>query len=302
MQNNDFSPFLGKRILITGANGFVGTALFKELIALDFQNLYLTSSGQNKFLYSNFKQADFSNYKEIDEVLNWSKPDMILNTAAISSIESAFRNPEVAFRVNKDAPTHIASWCKQNNSRLVHFSTDFVFDGTGTNLGETDKPKPLSIYGESKLAGEEEITKINCGAVIIRPILVFGEKETWHRHNFYTWLRQAIKEQTTVSITADQVRQPTYIKDLVQATLALTFSDHTGCFHISGGETVNMMDFAHKIVHHLGQDSSKLTSISTEDLGAPEKRPLLSGFNLTKSKDAIAYSPKSIDQVLKGFK
>lgn len=302
MESNDYSAYQNKRLLITGSNGFVGTAIYRRLEFLGFHSLFLTSSSQNKLEHASFLKADFSDSNEVESVLEWCKPEIIINTAAISSIEDAFNNPEKAFQVNKEAPAQIAAWCKKRNCRMAHFSTDFVFDGSKTDLVETDGPAPLSVYGESKRAGEVDVSNINSKAVIIRPILVYGEKETWHRHNFLTWLSQAIKEKALVSITSDQVRQPTYINDLVRATLDLTFSSLSGLYNISGGESINMMDFARKVVDNLGEDSLKLMPISTDDLGAPEKRPLLSGFNMAKAKNAIGYNPKSIDQVLKGFK
>ena len=291
-----------KRILITGSNGFVGTSIYKELVNLGFSNVFLTSSSADQLNHSNFKQADFSDLRAIQDVLAWSRPDFLINTAAISSIEDSHSNQQKAYSVNRDAPVHLAIWCKENQSRLVHFSTDFVFNGTRIDLSESDEPCPLSVYGKSKLAGEIEIERLDSNSVIIRPILVYGEKEGWHRHNFLTWLREAFVRRGAITITADQERQPTFIGNLVEATIDLCFSFERGIIHISGGETINMMDFAIKLAKIFGGDPTKLKSILTDDLGAPEQRPLHSGFDLAKAKSVIGFSPETIDEVLQGFK
>jgi len=128
--------------------------------------------------------------------------------------------------------------------------------------------------------------------------MVFGEKEEWQRHNFYTWLEQALQKNDSVNITEDQWRQPTYISDLVEAVLQLTFSAVTGLYHLAGADYLNVMDFAKKIATTFNQPISKLRAIKTLELAAPEPRPSTSGFDLTKVKKVIYYEPKSIDEAI----
>lgn len=298
MGNLDFSEHRKSRVLITGSNGFVGCALAKRLFALGFENLFLTSSSSSKLKFGSFFQLDFSDLASLSNVLTEVKPDYIINTAAISSIEGVFFQPEKALEVNAFAPEMFARYCAKHHVKLIHFSTDFVFDGTHSTTSEKQNEKPISSYGSSKWLGDKLIELCLTNYVIVRPIMVFGEKEEWQRHNFYTWLEQALQKNDFVNITADQWRQPTYIVDLLDAVLQLTFSSVTGLYHIAGVDYLNVIDFAKKIVKSFNQPENKLRAIKTNDLGAPEPRPLASGFDLNKVQRAIYYDPKSIDETI----
>ncbi len=298
MLNLDFLEHRKSRILISGSNGFVGCALAKRLFALGFENLFLTSSSSSKLDFGSFFQIDFSDISALVALLSEIKPEYIINTAAISSIEGAFFQPEKALEVNAFAPEMLARYSATYKAKLVHFSTDFVFDGTHTAMTENHKENPISSYGSSKWLGDKLIEHCCNNHVIIRPIMVFGEKEEWQRHNFYTWLEQALQKNDSVNITADQWRQPTYISDLVEAVLQLTFSDATGVHHIAGADYLNVMDFARKIALSFNEPEDKLNAIDTHVLGTPEPRPLASGFDLSKVQKAIYYHPKSIDKAI----
>jgi dTDP-4-dehydrorhamnose reductase len=298
MRNLDLREYKSARVLITGSNGFVGCALAKSLFALGFENLILTSSSSSKLDFGSFFQIDFSDISTLSALLSEVKPDYIINTAAISSIEGAFFQPEKALEVNAFAPELLARYCAIHKVKLVHFSTDFVFDGTHSSINESQNEKPISSYGSSKWLGDKLIQDCCTNYVIIRPIMVFGEKEEWQRHNFYTWLEQALQKNDSVNITADQWRQPTYIVDLLDAVLQLTFSPVTGLYHLAGADYLNVMDFARKIAMTFNQPDNKLKAIDTHVLGAPEPRPLTSGFDLNKVQKAIYYHPKSIDKAI----
>lgn len=108
--------------------------------------------------------------------------------------------------MNAFAPEMFARYCAKHQVKLIHFSTDFVFDGTHSTISEKQNEKPISSYGSSKWLGDKWIEHCSSNYVIIRPIMVFGEKEEWQRHNFYTWLEQALQKKDFVNITADQWR------------------------------------------------------------------------------------------------
>jgi len=157
MRNLDFREYKSARVLITGSNGFVGCALAKRLFALGFENLFLTSSSSSKLDFGSFFQIDFSDISTLSALLSEVKPDYIINTAAISSIEGAFFQPEKALDVNAFAPELFARYCDKHRVKLVHFSTDFVFDGTHTAITENYEENPISSYGTSKWLGDKLI-------------------------------------------------------------------------------------------------------------------------------------------------
>jgi len=286
-----------KRVLITGASGLIGRYVTDEL-ASD-HHLILSSRGRfplpADFSHSSF---DISRTDEISPWLSDLSPEVIVHTAAVTSIAEASLDTEYTRRVNVEAPREIAMWCAANNARLVHFSTDFIFDGTRRDWKETDQAGPLSDYGRSKLESEKAVLSTSENTVVIRPILVYGYHADLVRPNFPILVAEKLSRGDRMSITSDQYRMPTYAGDLSRAVASLIDHSFTGVLHLCGPDYLNIMEFATLVAERFDLDPELLTAIETVVRDGEDARPMISGFDTSLAANTIDWDPQPISATL----
>jgi len=243
------------KLLITGAQGQLGQALQSqfvdhEVIAWDRRNL------------------DISHLEHVRKALNQIRPDVVINAAAFTQVDQAEINQESAYRGNALGPRNLALATQEMDIPLVHFSTDYVFDGLQSRpYHEFDRPNPLSVYGQSKLAGEEEVQKGNPRHCIVRT--------SWLYHivgkNFpQTILRLANQEQ--VRVVNDQFGSPTFAPHLAQAVSRLLESDAFGTYHLAGSGGTSWYDFTKALYQARGIQTAVMP-IPTSEYPLPAPRP-----------------------------
>jgi dTDP-4-dehydrorhamnose reductase len=280
------------RILLTGCTGLIATHI-AELGSEDI-DLILTSRSIPEFGSAAFFQFDWNATSKIQTFLSSIKPDIIIHTAGVTSVDYAEQRKPETDAVNVQAVQEIVAWCASNDCHLVHFSTDFVFDGNKGLYAETDEAKPISYYGQSKLKSESLVLGGLQNAVVIRTVLVYGYSRQLSRLNFPIWLKQQLENRNELNITADQFRTPTYAEDLAQATLDLALSDHHGLFHVSGPEYLNVYEFAEKVCQVFDLDADLLKPSATNTMGQAGQRPLKTGFNIDKVGNTIGFEPLNV--------
>jgi len=243
------------KLLITGAHGQLGQALQAqfsghEVIAWDIQDL------------------DICKLEAVRKSLSHIRPDMVLNTAAFTQVDQAETNQEAAYRGNALGPRNLAITTNAMNIPLVHFSTDYVFDGRQSRpYHEFDRPNPLSVYGRSKLAGEEEVQKRNPRHFIIRT--------AWLYHvvgkNFpQTICRLANQDQ--VRVVSDQFGSPTFAPHLAQAVSRLIETESYGTYHLAGSGGTSWYDFT-KFLYQARGIHTPVVPITTSEYPLPAPRP-----------------------------
>ena len=243
------------KLLISGAQGQLGQALqdqfvAHEVVAWDIQDL------------------DICQLEQVRKAVNDLRPDIVINAAAFTQVDQAETHQEAAYRGNALGPRNLALATREMNIPLVHFSTDYVFDGRQSRpYHEFDRPNPLSVYGQSKLAGEEEVQKNNPRNFIIRT--------AWLYHlvgkNFpQTILRLAQQEQ--VRVVNDQFGSPTFAPHLAQAVLRLLETDAYGTYHLAGSGGTNWYDFT-KTLYQTRGIRTPVVPISTAEYPLPAPRP-----------------------------
>lgn len=221
--------------------------------------------------------------------LSCYRPDIILNTAAYTDVAGAEQEPELAMAVNCDGVARLAELAKQHNVLLVHFSTDYVFDGAGErSWRELDKPAPLNVYGQSKLAGEQAILASGCRYLIIRTSWLYSP---WRDNFLKTMLRMA-QRRDELRVVGDQVGAPTSVALLADVTIkaiARVLADPAlgGLYHVTASGTVSWYDYARFIfneAYELGLIGKvpQLKPISSAEYGGPVKRPLNSRLDTTR--------------------
>ncbi|AOR64669.1 dTDP-4-dehydrorhamnose reductase [Pectobacterium wasabiae] len=261
------------RILLTGANGQLGRC-FQDRFPANW-NILATDSNE----------LDITNLERVEEVVKDFQPNAIVNAAAYTSVDKAESEPKIAEKINVTGPKNLAIVASKLDIQLVHVSTDYVFDGDATEpYAEDSVTNPLSVYGKTKLAGEQAVIKTSSEAIIVRTAWVFSE----YGNNFVKTMLRLGKERNTLSIVGDQRGCPTYAGDLAQAIIALLQRNAAGgIYHYSGDKEVSWYEFAQAIFFTAVRESifnkePELTSISTEQYPTPAHRPAYSTLKCEK--------------------
>jgi len=254
--------------LVTGANGQLGRSI-KSLVNL--QNI------SNSFVFTTRDQLDLSYLNNIQSYFKDRKFDLIINCAAYTKVDKAELNEKQANLINHLAVKKIAEIAQSNNIKLIHISTDFVFDGFKSQpYLESDTADPLNTYGKTKLAGENAVISImKFNAIIIRTSWVYSE----YGNNFVDTILKLVKNGNELNVVSDQIGTPTYASDLGLAILNIIRSEkfnrneqESQIYHYSNRGFCNWYDFANEIIKILGSNCI-LNSIKTEDYLTTAKRP-----------------------------
>ncbi|HJL66801.1 MAG: dTDP-4-dehydrorhamnose reductase [Arenicellales bacterium] len=252
-------------ILLIGRSGQVGQALERllhnghDLIALDRSDLDLTDQGA------------------ITSAIDDSDPDVVINAAAYTAVDRAESEPELATAINATAPGLIAEASAAAGAWIIHYSTDYVFDGSGTRpYRESDLTQPLGTYGRTKWEGEEAVRRANAEHLILRTSWVY----TWHGHNFLLTMLRLASERDLLKVVDDQIGSPTYAEDLASMTVSIIekleideLNSVAGTYHITHQGQTNWCDFARKIFILAGIKGVEVEGIPTEAYPTPAPRP-----------------------------
>ncbi len=273
-----------QQILLLGANGQLGHELNKSLSLLG--NVIATTR----------QQCDLTDLQTLTHLISQVRPNIIINATAYTAVDKAEQDDQEAFKVNCHALAHLSACAKQQKSLLIHYSTDYVFDGTKQKpYNETDKPNPLNVYGQSKLSGENEIIRSGAKAIIFRTSWVFGS----HGNNFVKTIINLAKQRETLSIVDDQIGCPTPTELLAYATLLVLYKllnsqnsnedkiSFSQLYHLTSSEKVSWFDFARYIIQtakNLGFNikTKHINAIPSSDYPTPAKRPLNSVLDCQK--------------------
>ena len=291
-----------KKMLVIGGTSLLGYKLLSN--TNDFE-LY-ASYNKNLINLKNVEtlKIDITNIKNCEKILNL-KPDIIINTAAITNVDYCEKFEKNAFDVNVTGTKNIAKIAEKLGSKLIHISTDAVFSGSKKFYVEEDKPNPISIYGKTKLESEKIISKVN-DSVILRPSVLFGwipfeyiktKDESRKTMNFGLWVIDQLYKNNKMSIVNDQINTPTLADNLAENIIEIIKKDLTGIFHLSGLSCISRLDFSKKIAKTFGYSDNLISSISSEKLKQIAPRTLESclkcdkivqnGVNLLKIDQSI---------------
>ena len=267
-------------ILVTGANGQLGSEIRK--IAANYQ-------GYN-FLFTDVDDLDITNHKAVKEFIESNEINVIINCAAYTAVDKAESEPEIADKINHLAVKNFAKLSKENSIKLIHISTDYVFDGNSDKpYTETDKPNPQTVYGKTKLDGEIAIQKINpANSIIIRTSWVYSK----YGNNFVKTMLRLAETRDEISVVSDQIGSPTNAADLAQAILIILpkMSNETvEVFHYSNEGNCSWFEFATEIFKDSELDLD-LQSISSYDFPSIALRPSFSTLDCVKIKKKFSIS------------
>ncbi|MGY1410367.1 MULTISPECIES: dTDP-4-dehydrorhamnose reductase [unclassified Luteimonas] len=271
------------RILLLGANGQVGRELRRSLAAGE---LVCGTRGGRLADGQACEAADFDVPDSLPALVARIGPDIVVNAAAYTAVDRAESEREAAFRANAQAPAALAAACAARDALLVHYSTDYVFDGTGTRPYREDDPvAPINVYGESKLAGEQAIRASGARHMILRTAWVYAD----HGRNFMSTMLRLARERDELRVVADQIGTPTpaaLIADVTADILAKPFAV-SGLWHLTAQGETSWHGFAEAIVeraHALGRIERRpsIVPIATADYPTPSRRPAYSRLDCSR--------------------
>lgn len=208
-------------------------------------------------------------------------PKWVFITAAMSQVDSCETNAALAGAINTQAPGALAALNHSLGGRTVYFSTEYVFDGLSGPYAEEDPPRPLSVYGKTKLAGEWAVLDADPDALVVRTTVVYGPEH--QGKNFAYQLARALQAGRRLAVADDQVSTPTYNRDLALMTRALTDKEAQGVWHVAGTERMSRVDFARRLARAGGLDESLIDAVPTSRLGQGASRPLDAGLHSRKA-------------------
>jgi dTDP-4-dehydrorhamnose reductase len=276
---------MATRVLITGSDGLVGTNILPAL-AREFEVVPFVES-----------QWDITNESRGEEVLREARPDVLLNLAAMTDVDGCEERKEAAFRVNADGAGVLARICARLGVRMLHFSTDYVFDGTKTSPYTEEEPtNPVSVYGESKRRGEELVVASLPSAVILRTEWVYGKGG----ENFITKIVKAARERGRVEVVDDQRGSPTFARDLSACVIGLVETDARGIFHATNAGSCTWYEFARKIFSLLGMDVP-CAPITSEAIKRKARRPAYSVLDCSKLAASAGVTMRSWQEALEEY-
>lgn len=267
-------------ILVTGANGQLGSEIRE--IAPNYRAY--------NFLFTDVDDLDITNHKAVKEFIESNKINVIINCAAYTAVDKAESEPEIADKINHLAVKNFAMLSKHNSIKLIHISTDYVFDGSSDKpYTETDKPNPQTVYGKTKLDGELAIQQINpVNSIIIRTSWVYSK----YGNNFVKTMLRLAETKNEISVVADQIGSPTNAADLAKTILKIIpkiKNETVELFHYSNLGFCSWFDFAKEIFRYSDLDVD-LKSISSNDFSSLAPRPKYSALNCDKIKNKFGIS------------
>ncbi|AZQ63014.1 SDR family oxidoreductase [Flammeovirga pectinis] len=295
------------RVLITGANGLLGQHLTKLLLTKKNIEVFASGRGKDRLLEQgyNYISMDVSIEKEVDDVIASVKPDIIIHAAAISKVENCEDNNNEAILQNVSATAFLLKAGKNNGLKhFIFISTDFVFSGDKGMLTEEERRDPPNFYGQTKLMAEDCVMQNwPFKTSIVRTCLVYGQVKDMSRTNIMLWVKNNLKKGNPIKVVNDQYRTPTYVKDLAQGCFLILDKEAEGVFHISGKDYLTPYAIALKVAKKLNFSTNLITEVTAGTFKENGKRPLKTGFDISKSKNILGYEPisfnKGLEEVVK---
>jgi len=282
-----------EKILIIGANGFLGRKLlFRFKDKFDIYGADLITTGIPEEYHPNY--IDITKKKVDHDLINNIKPNLTILTAAMTNVDACEDFPEKAGEINADGPLFVAESIKEIGGRLIHISTDFIFDGEKGNYVEKDIPKPVSVYGKTKLDGENNVLKQKIPTLICRTSVLFGWPETDQRHNFFSWAYESLSQNKELKIISGQITTPTLVDDLVEFLYQNSDFTQTEIYHTCGCESISRFDFILKLIKNFDFDEILLKKVDFFPQKA--KRPNDSSLNTSKIQHLGKFKFRNIAQ------
>ena len=280
------------RILITGAFGQLGHAL--QSVLSKNSNYELICTGRKVKKGQEGIPLDIRNQVALKELINTTAPDLLINLAAMTNVDSCELNPKLAGEINVAGMEHI---CDSFKGKIIHLSTDYVFDGTSGPYKENDPLNPISIYGKTKLASEQILLEKDIKNLVIRGNVLY-DFSPYTSASFLNWVVSSLKGNQEIKVVEDQFNNPTWTRSMSDIIELSIENDLEGIIHWGDSVHISRFEFAKLIAKKFSLNESLIKPVLTSELNQPARRPLQSGLSTEKLVNMLDIIPPSIDDCL----
>lgn len=287
-----FLDLVQTNVLVTGSNGQLGSELRRTTTNIE---------GNFKFFFTDVDTLDICNIEAVDNYVRDYRINYIINCAAYTAVDKAEDDSELCYKINRNAPINLGVIAENNNAKVIHVSTDYVFDGEGTRpYLETDEVNPKSIYGRSKLQGETGLLQACPDSIVIRTAWLYSI----YGNNFVKTMIKLGKERDTLNVVSDQTGSPTNAADLANTILdILQYSVNndfkSGIYHYTNEGITTWYDFTVAIHKYAGITTCQVNPITTDQYPTKAARPKYSVLDKSKIKSAFGLSIPAWEDSLK---
>lgn len=286
------------KILITGSKGQLGNEL-QNIIKIGGAEIGQVSKTiiDSEVIAFDIDELDITNLVEVKKKLTYLRPDVVINCAAATNVDGCESNEDFALKVNSIGPRNLAIACEKVDAKLVQVSTDYVFSGEGDKpLTEYDQTSPYSIYGKTKLLGENYVREFSSKYFIVRTAWLYG----YVGHNFVYTIRKLGKEKAHINVVNDQKGNPTNANDLAYHILKLIETEEYGIYHCTGKGECTWYEFA-KMVIELSGEKCEVKPCTSEEYKTAAKRPMYSSLDNMMLRNTIGDEMRDWQDALKSF-
>lgn len=289
-------------LLVIGASGLLGSRLMSQA-PRRFKTVGCCNPAVDGESFERLEHLDIGSKDEVERLFEKVRPEVVILAAAMTNVDGCEKNPPLALRVNAKGPEYVANCCKRTKARLVHVSTDYVFDGEKKGrYTEKDAPNPISVYGSTKLAGENAVLSILPDAVIARPAVLYGWNPIKSKDNFVTWVLRKLRNNEPATLFEDQYTSPTFADDLANTLLDIAERDVSGIWNVSGPDCINRPACGRIIAKTFGLDESLIVPVPSESVPLPAKRPKRTCLDVSKVEKLLKRKMVSFEEGIRIMK
>ena len=296
-----------KKILVFGSGGLVGFKISNLIIDNDYEffgtyNLRNPVFGDEKTM-----KLDVREYDKVKKLIENTKPDIIVNSCSLTGVDYCEKHEDEAFKLNVGFVSQLFSVCKNYNIKLVHLSSDSVFDGTKTiPYVEEDQPNPINVYGKTKYESEKIILQ-NPNHLVVRATVLYGwlpkflakcETSSMKPMNFGQWLIQQLQNEKEIRIITDEISSPIIADDFAKAVLHLSVNNFGGLYHLAPDIIINRYEFSCKIAEKLSLNKNLIIPITNKELGRDANSGFNRCLNSQKARKQTGFSFMNLDESL----
>jgi dTDP-4-dehydrorhamnose reductase len=292
------------RVLLVGSNGLLGQKVTELLQRGSTYEVTATSVEPAPVRLpapAEYRTLDITSRRDVRATVSALSPDVIINAAAMTNVDACEHERELAWKINVEGVENLIDAARKAGSRIIHISTDYVFDGKAGPYAENDRPEPLNYYGKTKLASENLLRTSDIPFLILRTIVLYGHTPGV-RPNFALWLLDSLERGTPVRVVDDQTGNPTLVDDLAYAIMAGIDLGRTGFYHVAGRNIVSRLEFARTLATVFGLNADLISPVKTAELSQPAARPLKSGLITLKAEIELGIKPATVEEGLRILK
>ena len=285
-----------KKLLVIGASGLLGSKLMLYATGrFDAVGTYNPAvDGMN---HPSMYSLDIGSKEEVECIFERIQPEIIILTAAMTNLDACEANPALAHIINAKGPEHVAGCCKRLNAKLLQVSSVYVFDGSKKGrYTEEDVPNPISVYAESKLAGERAISSVLSDFIIARPAVMYGWPPIKGKDNFVTTLIDRLRSNQPAKLFDDQYASPTFSDDFARALLDLSLKDSCGILNVSGPDCISRLTCGNIVAKVFNLDASLIVPVSYKTMPLPAKRPANACLDVSKVENLLKRKMVSFEE------